>query len=176
MHVDVWPWGREQIIWGDEASHRYTLKILEPKKGRAGCLSLQKHDEKSETWVCYRGVAWTLVVVDGVVCTRIMRPGDIQTLDCGVIHRLMGVSDDVQVIEPSTPDAHAADKTAHKDVIRLHCMMGRECAEPRDEKEAEIVKRCIELSEEACECIERGETPQEHNAELLSGRGALRID
>ena len=175
MQVDVWPWGREQIIWGFEPSHEYTLKILEPKKGRTGCLSLQKHDGKSETWICLRGIAWTLVVADGVVCTKLMRPGDVQNLDKGVIHRLMGVTDDVQVLEPSTPDAHAADKTAPKDVVRLHCMMGRECTDPINEKETEIVKRCIEVSEEACAFIDRGELPPEHNAEHLCGRGALRI-
>ena len=172
---DKWVWGQERIVWGFDPSHQYTFKILEPKKGREGCLSLQYHHQKSESWCVFAGVAWALIAVDGEVCTRIMRRGDIQNLPAGTIHRLMGVSDDVQVIEPSTPDRHAADKSVAKDVVRLHCVLGRPCDEPRDEKERELVKNAVALTEEAIACIEKGALPPEHNAEFLATRGAYSL-
>lgn len=175
MKKDEWVWGRELIVWGYDPSHRYTFKILEPKKGRQGCLSLQYHDEKSETWLCIRGTAWALVVADGKVCTRLMRPGDIQVLPAGVIHRLMGVTDDVQVAEPSSVDIHAADKETAKDVIRLHCVMGREAAPARSEYEKNIVRKCIEYTEEAIIAIEKGDLPVEHDGSYLLGRGAEKL-
>lgn len=173
MQVDQWAWGTERIIWGFDPSHRYTFKVLEPRRGRPGCLSLQYHHEKSETWFVLRGVAWALVVCDGVVCTRILRAGDIQNLPTGTIHRLMGVSDDVCVLEPSTPDRHAADKSVPKDVVRLHCTLGREVSSPRNAEEARIVQECIARTEEAIAAIERGELPVEHGTDRL--RGALRF-
>ncbi|MCB0333300.1 MAG: hypothetical protein KDD55_07360 [Bdellovibrionales bacterium] len=175
IQIDEWAWGREQIIWGYDPSHEYTCKILEPKKGRQGCLSLQYHHKKSESWIVYRGVAWAVIALEGKVCTRVLRKGDIQNLPAGSIHRLMGLSDDLQVIEPSTPDAHAADKSVKKDVVRLHCVFGRECSEPRSEEEAALVKTCIEYTEEAIGCVERGNEPPEHNREWLNSRGAFSL-
>lgn len=175
MQTDDWPWGRELIIWGFDPSHEFTFKVLEPKKGRGGCLSLQYHNNKSEAWLCIRGTAWVLIIADGKVCTRVLKPGDIQTLPAGVIHRLMGISDDVQVVEPSTPDRHAADKSAEKDVVRLHCIMGRECAEPRSEEEAALVKTAVTYTEEAIKAVEQGKLPPEHEPEFLKGRGAERL-
>ena len=175
MKTDDWVWGQEIIIWGDEPSHEYTFKILQPKKGRDGCLSLQFHNGKSESWLCLRGTAWTLVVADGRVCTRLLYPGDIQVLRAGVIHRLMGVTDDVQVAEPSSPDRHAADKSAAKDVVRLHCVMGRESVPPRTEEEAEVVRTSIAYTEEAIAAVERGEMPCEHNAAYLLEHGGASL-
>lgn len=149
--------------------------MLEPKKGKAGCLSLQYHREKSESWFVFQGIAWALVVVDDVVCTRIMRPGDIQNLERGTIHRLMGVSDDCRVLEPSTPDAYAADKNVVKDVIRLHCMLGREVAKPSNDQEAKVVAESIKITVEACAAIDDGQIPPEINVQKLIGNGAFRI-
>lgn len=171
IKTDRWVWGTERIIWGFDPSHRYTFKLIEPEKGRAGCMSLQYHHEKSETWVVWRGAIWGLVVVDGVVCTRVMRRGDVQNLPTGTIHRLMGISEDAQVLEPSTPDRHAADKSVPKDVVRLHCVLGREVVEPRNAEEARIVAECIRMTEEAISAIERGELPKEENLELLMEGG-----
>lgn len=173
---DAWAWGSEQIVWGRGASDQYTFKILEPLRGRPGCLSLQYHHEKSETWMVLRGVAWALVVVGDCVCTRVMHPLDIQNLPTGTIHRLMGISEGVRVLEPSTPDRHAADKNVPKDVVRLHCVHGRPAAAPRNSQEAQIVKRCIEVTEEAIAAIERGEMPPEYNWETLRNFGAFRIE
>ena len=175
LQVDQWTWGRELIVWGYLPEHRYTLKVIEPKPGRAGCLSLQYHHEKSESWIVLRGIAWILVIIGEQATTRIMRAGDIQNLETGVIHRLMALSDDLQLIEPSTPDRHASDKSAPKDVVRLHCVHGRQCAQPRDEKEARLVKQAIAYTEEAIKCVESGTLPPEHNAELLVGQGAFSL-
>lgn len=175
LQIDTYPWGAETIIWGFDSSHQYTFKILQPKKGRTGCLSLQYHLQKSESWYVVDGTVWALVVVDGVVCTRIMKAGDIQNLGSGVIHRLMGVSESSKVLEPSTPDAHAADKSVVKDVVRLHCMQGRAVVSPRTEEEAQIVKKAIQITEEACAVIEKGEMPQEYNLERIMGVSGFSI-
>lgn len=169
LKTDEWVWGRETIVWGYDPSHRYTFKVLEPRRGREGCLSLQYHHEKSESWFLLRGIAWALIVSDGVVCTRVLKVGDIQNLPTGTIHRLMGISDDVQVLEPSTPDRHAADKSVKKDVVRLHCVLGRECDPPRDANERVLVEECVRITEDAIASIARGETPLEINRERISG-------
>ena len=172
MKIDSWVWGNEKVIWGYDRSHKYTLKVLEPKVGRAGCLSLQYHLEKSETWIGFRGKAWALAVIGEEVATTILETGSVLPLPAGTIHRLMGVTDDCQIIEPSTPDRHAADKSVTKDVIRLHCVLGREAVPPRDDTEAGIVKRCIELTEEAISFIESGRLPNCYNAEAIKLLGA----
>lgn len=175
VKTDEWVWGTEMIVWGYESSHAYTFKIIEPKQGRAGCMSLQYHNEKSETWLVLRGTIWGLAVIGDTVCTRLMSAGDIQNLPTGVIHRLMGVTADARVAEPSTPDRHAADKSVKKDVVRLHCVLGRECVAPRDAREEKIVKQAILYTEEAIAAIERGQMPIEHNRALLDSHGALRL-
>lgn len=174
-HVDNWVWGREQILWGFDPSHKYTFKILEPKRGRAGCMSLQYHHEKSESWLILRGELWALFIVEGKVCTRVLRPGDGQNILVGMVHRMTGLSDDVQVAEPSTPDKHAADKTVPKDVVRLHCVHGRPCDAVRDAAQAALVTQAIEVTEEALRAIDAGQRPREYNPEFLVGRGAFRI-
>lgn len=173
--VDTWIWGQELILWGYHPSHQYTLKGLSPKRGRQGCLSLQYHNKKSESWVCVRGSAWALLVVDGQVCTRVLEVGDVQNIETGMIHRLMGVSENCLVLEPSTPDAHAADKDQPKDVVRLHCVLGRECAKPRDAHEAAVIQVCIERTEEAIGQIEAGQTPTGHNGDLLRNISAFHL-
>jgi len=168
-HKDSWPWGSETILWGFKSDHQYTFKVLEPKQGRAGCLSLQYHHQKSESWFVLRGEVWALVVVDGIVCTRVMRPGDIQNLPTGVIHRLMGISEDAQVLEPSTPDLHAADKSQPKDVVRLHCVLGRDVSAPRTPQEGELVRECVKITEDAIAAIEQGSQPEQLNDSRLIG-------
>jgi len=167
MKIDEWVWGKEKILRGDSSAHEFTLKVLEPKKGRIGCLSLQYHNKKSEAWVVIRGLAWALVVIDGQVCTAVMKPGDYVAMDADTIHRLMAVSDDLQILEPSTPDEHASDKSAIKDVVRLHCVHGREVSAARNSTEKALVEKCIEYSEEAIACIEAGKIPPEYNRTFL---------
>lgn len=164
MKIDCWPWGCEKIVWGFELSHKYTLKILEPKAGRAGCLSLQKHAEKSETWLVMRGSVWALAVAGGQVCTKILRPFDFLNLPAGTIHRLTALEEGVQVLEASTPDVHAADKSRPKDVVRLHCVHGRAVSPAANADEARIVEFCVQLTEKALWDLENGMLPAEENA------------
>jgi len=175
LQIDTWVWGREQIIWGYDTSHAYTFKILEPKRGRAGCMSLQYHLQKSESWLILRGELWALFIVDGKVCTRIMRPGDVQNISTGMVHRMAGISADVQVAEPSTPDRHAADKSIPKDVVRLHCVHGRACDPARDSGEQVLLQEAIEKTEEAIIAIDSGQMPKEYHPEFLIGRGSFKI-
>ena len=159
LPTDSWIWGNELIVWGFKPEHEYTCKILEPKAGRHGCLSLQYHDKKSESWVVLRGVVWALIIADKKLSTRIMRAGDIQNLPAGTIHRLMGLSNDAQVVEASTPDRHAADKTAIKDVRRLHCVFGRPLDAARSNEEKILVDRAIKATEDAITAFESGTLP-----------------
>lgn len=175
IREDEWVWGREKIVWGFDPAHQYTFKILEPKVGRAGCLSLQYHHHKSESWLVLRGAAWILLIADGRVCTRVMRAGDIQNLPAGVIHRITSITADAQIAEPSTPDAHAADKSKPKDVVRLHCYHGRPVVPPRNEQEGALVREANQLTEAAMEEIAAGRTPPEHNIAWLVSRGAFRL-
>lgn len=176
IREDTWIWGKEKIIWGYHPDHTYTFKILEPLPGSRGCLSLQYHVQKSESWLIVRGVAWILVVCGDKVCTRIMRVGDVQNLPSGTIHRITAVSPDAQIAEPSTPDAHAADKSVQKDVIRLHCYHGRPVAAARSEEEKRIIATCIAFSDEAMKAIDANLLPAEHNAEVLKSCGALTLN
>lgn len=176
LQIDSWVWGRESIVWGFEPDHKYTLKILEPKLGRDGCMSLQFHHQKSETWFVLRGVIWALFVIDGEVVTKLMRKGDIQNISPGMIHRLCGVSSDALVLEPSTPDEHAADKKKPKDVVRLHCVHGRAVTAPQSELEKTVLIECARITDEALDSIAQGKEPREYNPAKLLGRGAHHVE
>lgn len=162
-------------MWGFDPGHRYTFKALEPKVGAAGCMSLQYHHEKSETWLMLRGEIWVLFIVDGAISTRIMRARDGQHITPGIIHRMAGITADAQVLEPSTPDAHAADKTAKKDVVRLHCMHGRECVPGRSEAEQKLVADSVTIADAAMVAIAAGRTPEEINPALMDRFGAFKL-
>ena len=167
--IDNWAWGKETIIWGSQPQDQYTFKLLAPKKGKEGMLSLQYHHHKSETWFQLKGIGWALVIVNNTVCTRLMYPGDIQNLPTGTIHRLMAVTDDCQVLEPSTPDKHAADKTAAKDIVRLHCVFGRPVEAAKNEAESALFADAIKVSLEAGQAVEQGQLPVQINTQLLYG-------
>ena len=176
MTLDTWVWGTERILWGFEPQHQYTFKVLEPKVGSAGCMSLQYHQEKSESWLVLRGEIWALFIVDGKVCTRIMRPRDGQHIIPGVIHRLAGMSADAQMLEPSTPDRHAADKSVPKDVVSLHCVHGRECVLGRNAAEIALIDESIAVTTSAMAAIEAGSTPAEINTDVLARFGAFNLN
>lgn len=170
---DSWVWGTETILWGFSPQHEYTLKLLEPRPGRDGCLSLQHHHEKSETWFVLEGKVWALVVQNDYVITRVMKKGDFQNLPAGTIHRLMGITPDAKVLESSTPDRHAADKSVKKDVVRLHCVHGRECESYSKPEKQDLVDEAIEASERAILAVEAGEVPEELNVDYLIDAGAV---
>lgn len=167
IKIDEYVWGTETIVWGFDPSHKYTFKLLRPHKGRTGCLSLQYHNHKSESWLVTRGVAWCVVIQDWKVTTKVLWPGQVLNLEAGVIHRLMALTEDCEVAEASTLDAHAADKTITKDVIRLHCVHGRECIRPKSEFEQELVDAAVAMTERAIAANEKGEWPQEESYQLL---------
>jgi mannose-6-phosphate isomerase-like protein (cupin superfamily) len=173
LKTDTWVWGNEGLIWGYDPSHQYTFKVLEPKVGREGCLSLQYHHRKSETWFVLQGLAWALLIVGDKVCTRIMGPRDIQNIHPGTIHRVTSIEPGTQILEPSTPDRHAADKKVKKDVVRLHCVHGRPVFVPPSPKLRALVAEAVEITEEALEAIERGDLPREYRTSLLKRHGAF---
>jgi hypothetical protein len=173
--TDQWIWGREVLIWGHDQSHQYTCKVLRPKVGRLGMLSLQYHHEKSESWIQLSGRSWALVISNGKVCTRILNPGDVQNIELGMIHRLMGLTEDCQILEPSTPDRHAADKSVPKDVVRLHCVLGRDVSNARNDSEARLVDEAIRISHEALNAIDAGRIPEEINVSELLGKTGFRL-
>ena len=151
---------------------QYTVKILEPKVGRFGCLSLQYHNKKDETWVVIQGKVWALIVrEDNTVCTKIMKAGDVQNLPAGMIHRLMGLTEDCRVLEASSLDAHAADKNAPKDVVRLDCVYGRHTENTIDPK---ITQLCKDYTEEAIMAVIKGEEVPEHNPERFADVNVFR--
>lgn len=159
--IDTYPWGSEEIVWGHNTNQLYTFKLLRPKIGKAGCLSLQYHHKKCETWLGVQGIGWGLIISpNNLVRTVLIHPGQYITHLPYTIHRLMGVTKDFVLAEASTPDAYAADKTAIKDVVRLHCVHGRACDESPD-RFKKAVKLSIELTEEAIERINQGLLPEE---------------
>ena len=172
---DTWVWGTETLIWGFSPEHKYTLKLLEPKVGRDGCLSLQHHHEKSETWFVLEGEVWALVIQNDYVITRVMKKGDFQNLPAGTVHRLMGITDDAKVLESSTPDKHAADKSVAKDVVRLHCVHGRECEPYMFPEKQPLIDEAIEISEKAIGQLEGGEKPEELHTDYLIDTGLVAI-
>jgi len=166
---DEWVWGRETLVWGYEADHAYTLKILAPKVGREGCLSLQYHHQKSETWFVLSGQIWALMIQSGQIITRVMSKGDFQNLPTGTVHRMMAITEDAKVLESSTPDRHAADKSLPKDVVRLHCVHGRDCEEYEAPEGRLLVEKAILVTEEAIRQVELGHIPIEDGLDLLEG-------
>jgi mannose-6-phosphate isomerase len=93
------PWGWE-IVWAE--SDAYTGKLLHVLAGRR--LSLQYHDEKTETQCLLSGRA-ILVAEDasGILREVAMEPGKGYTIHPFQIHRLIAI-DDSEVMEVSTAE------------------------------------------------------------------------
>lgn len=100
------PWGRE--IWFAQTSS-YAGKILEVKKGKR--LSLQYHEEKSETQYVYSGkVIFTFGNSKDDLEEVVLNPGDKFDIFPYTIHRVEAIEDS-QIFEVSTPQLH--------DVVRI---------------------------------------------------------
>lgn len=168
-NLDSYVWGEEEILYGYKPEHQHTYKLLKPKKGRQGCLSLQYHLHKSETWVVAKGIAWGLTIEGDQIQTHILHPGDHLNLPAGTIHRLMAVTDDCVVAEASTPDRYAADKSVQKDVVRLHCVHGRDCVLPDEIFKSKLVLSAIHATEAAIADVENGKVPEEVSSSDFSG-------
>jgi len=172
MKLDTWIWGNEHLIWGNSPTDQYTVKILEPHVGRFGCLSLQYHNKKDETWVVLQGEVWALIVrEDDTVCTRILKPGDVQNLPAGMVHRLMGLTEDCRVLEASSLDAHGADKSVPKDVERLDCVHGRDVEATIDPK---IIETCVAYTEEAILAVIRDQPVPTYNSDRFADVNVFR--
>ncbi len=94
------PWGYE-LHWVPETAP-YMGKILHINEGAR--LSLQVHDEKSESWLLVKGrasVVWENLV--GELIETELQTGQGYTTKLGQKHRLKGITD-CDIVEVSTPE------------------------------------------------------------------------
>lgn len=94
------PWGYE-IIWTPE-DKPYTGKLIHINAGAR--LSLQVHDEKTESWFLFSGrakVMWDNA--DGELIETELTAGQGYSAIIGQRHRLIGITD-CDVLEVSTPE------------------------------------------------------------------------
>ncbi|MCS6893214.1 MAG: hypothetical protein NZO16_01385 [Deltaproteobacteria bacterium] len=141
MKVDFWVWGTETIVSGENDD--FTIKILEPKDGLSGVLSLQAHEKKHEYWIIKSGKGIAQFIVADSVLTVIATSNMIFKIAPNLPHRLGSLSH-LKVIEVSTLDEHSLDKNKSKDVVRYHCFHGRPCLKPNSRKFNELVSRSVE--------------------------------
>lgn len=161
IKLDSYIWGTEEILCGNHVTDPYTLKRIRPKKGRDGVLSLQYHRFKTESWVIEEGVAWFLLIdmVSSSIKTGSLHPMQHLHIPALTIHRLGAVSPYTSILETSTPDIHAADKSQPKDVVRLHCVHGRVCEGLPSTVSEKVINKAIELTELAIGKMDRGVAP-----------------
>jgi len=94
------PWGYEILLTETEAP--YAAKIIHINAGAR--LSLQAHDQKTETWCVLSGKAGVLIEnAVGEMEQIELKPGVGYTTALGQRHRLMALSD-CDVFEASTPE------------------------------------------------------------------------
>lgn len=160
VQIDRYVWGEEQILCGFDPSHKYTFKLLKPKPGREGCLSLQSHEYKEETWYVVQGTAWGVFIDGDVVYSKVLPKGSAVHIPAGRIHRLVSLAKGTTVAEASTPDAHAADKQAMKDVIRYHCVHGRTCVKV-DSPYDILVAKAVEFTNQVLERFDAINDPED---------------
>lgn len=99
------PWGHEEI-WAETS--RYAGKFLHIRAGEM--LSRQYHERKEET-ICVLDGQLRLEIGAGPDEVRMMGPGEVFHVAPGTIHRFCADSDDVRLVEVSTPELD--------DVVRL---------------------------------------------------------
>ena len=94
------PWGYEILLTASDAP--YAAKIIHIN---AGCrLSLQAHDQKTESWTVHTGQAAVLIENSAGEMEQIeLKPGVGYSTALGQKHRLIGVTD-CDVFEASTPE------------------------------------------------------------------------
>lgn len=94
------PWGYELHLVPPETP--YMLKLIHINRGAR--LSLQVHDEKSESWTVINGQAAVIWEgATGELVTTELQPAVGYTTAIGQKHRLVGVTD-CDVVEASTPE------------------------------------------------------------------------
>ena len=102
------PWGHEEI-WAE--SDKYLGKILYIKAGHR--LSLQYHEKKMETIRVLQGKLQVVLQDkrDGPLYNKMLSEGETYHVAPGPVHRFCALSDDVSILEVSTPEID--------DVVRL---------------------------------------------------------
>jgi len=110
MEIVEKPWGRE-TWWA--LTEYYVGKIIEVKAGNS--LSLQYHQEKTETMLFYSGRGQLVLGKE----TRAIETGTSVTITPGTLHRVIAETDLV-IFEVSTPQVN--------DVVRVSDSYGREDA------------------------------------------------
>jgi mannose-6-phosphate isomerase-like protein (cupin superfamily) len=94
------PWGYELHLVPEDTP--YMLKLIHINQGAR--LSMQVHDEKSESWTVVNGQAAVIWEDNsGELVTTELEPGVGYTTKVGQRHRLVGVTD-CDVMEASTPE------------------------------------------------------------------------
>jgi mannose-6-phosphate isomerase len=94
------PWGWE-IIWAD--GQDYTGKLIHIRAGLR--LSLQYHDEKTETQCLISGSAMLVVEgADGAMHELVMQPRQGYTIQPFQLHRIVAI-EDAEIIEVSTRES-----------------------------------------------------------------------
>jgi mannose-6-phosphate isomerase-like protein (cupin superfamily) len=94
------PWGWE-LLW-TSADLPYVGKVLHIQRGKR--LSLQVHEQKTESWLLLRGRAAAIWEnSDGVLEECELEPGRGYTCERGRKHRLVGITD-CDIVEVSTPE------------------------------------------------------------------------
>ncbi|MCS6961249.1 MAG: hypothetical protein NZT61_01925 [Deltaproteobacteria bacterium] len=167
MHVDKWIWGKEIVL--TDLRTPFTVKILMPKKGVKGALSLQSHSSKIEYWAVLSGHGIAQFIVNDQLFSVFIKTGMVFKISPKVIHRLASI-DNLKVFEASTLDKHSIDKSSPKDVVRFQCFHGRDCVVPESEKLKSLIDKSVE---ELCEMIHRREITQKKS--LLARLKKLQI-
>jgi mannose-6-phosphate isomerase-like protein (cupin superfamily) len=95
------PWGYELHLTPPDAP--YTMKIIHVDEGKR--LSLQVHDEKTETWTVMTGRGGVLLEdAEGEMQLIELKPGSGYTSQLGQKHRLVGLEGGCDFLEASTPE------------------------------------------------------------------------
>jgi len=102
---DVRPWGSYTVLV-DAPDHK--VKTITIKAGQR--ISLQRHQKRSETWICVKGklevfrcsVLQIVPSQKNAQCTVTLDPGQIAVIPRGVVHRAKAVGVDTTFIEVQT--------------------------------------------------------------------------
>lgn len=95
------PWGRELLLTAD--TEPYAMKIIYINAGAR--LSLQAHDEKTETFTLLSGRGGVIFEdANGELQTIELKAGDGYTTSLGQRHRYFGITD-CAFLEASTPES-----------------------------------------------------------------------
>ena len=106
------PWGYYQVL-SDAPDHKVKRIVVE----KGGCLSLQRHQQRSEHWYAVAGEGHA--TIDGTVIA--LRQGMAVDIPQGAVHRLENISNEnLVIIEVQTGTYFGED-----DIERLEDKYGR---------------------------------------------------